>query len=63
MSASDSYEGPRLVVDVSITEFVDGHQTAKCTLRRESGGDYLTTAERVLNALAADPAGGEEAGT
>lgn len=43
----------RVVVNLEITEFVDGKIRNRATLRRDGGGGYLTTAERVMHALAA----------
>lgn len=63
---SGKYPEPLLMVDLTITEFVDGRKVNECKLHRTSGDDYLTMAERVLKAMTgtspaalADSSGGE----
>ncbi|HMG44584.1 MAG TPA: hypothetical protein VK611_24840 [Acidimicrobiales bacterium] len=42
-----------VIVDLTITEYADGKVRNRCVLRREGAGSYLSTAERVMRALAA----------
>lgn len=43
---------PLLMVDITITEFIEGRKTNECKLHACRTGDYLSTAERALTALA-----------
>ena len=45
----------RVVADLRIVEFVDGHQTNECKLRQEGGQSYLDVARRAIEALGGQP--------